>query len=189
MKKKKAKGDLFLIIMTAAMFLLLAIWIIKDLKPSKIEETAPITEAYSVNDFKKTDLKEILNLIKGDNLTFVYIGYEGCDACDKFVPKLAKVTQNYDMEVYYLDIKSVDKKSQEWKTFTNKLSKKVSIATKSDEETSSETKTIGKFLYENGYTPTFVVLKSNKFINGNIGGMDVEKLHSFLNDAGYEKNS
>ena len=193
MKKKrqspKSKVDIFLVIMTIATVLLLVIWIIKDLNPQDNIEETTVIEQYGIDDFKKSTLADIQQLIKKDSLSFIYIGYKGCGACDDFASTLSRVSQRYNMDVYYLDIKEIDKSSKEWKTFTEKLTKKVSISTKEDEKTYTHTKTIGKFLYENGYTPSFVVFKSNKFINGNIGGMEVEKLYEFLEEAGFEKNS
>ena len=188
-KKKEKKLDYFIIIMTGAMLLLLIGWIIKDFKPKNDTKETPIIEKYDVDDFTKIDLKKALELIKENKLSFIYIGYEGCNACDKFVPHLAKISQSYDMTVYYINIKEIDTNSKDWKKFTDKITKKITLNTQIDEERKSETKTIGKFLYENNYTPTFVVMKANKCIDGSVGGMINQNLINFLDKVGFKKSS
>ncbi len=188
-KQSEVKLDKFIVFMTIALFILLIVWIIKDNKKPDVDSQPDAVEKAGIKSFNKIDLKEALNAIKNDELTFIYIGYEGCAPCDAFAPILATISKGYDMKVNYMDIHEIDKDSKEWKTFTDKLNKTVDLSTKSNDKTKKETKTIGKFLYENGYTPTLVVLKSNKIVDGHVGGFSADNLKTFLDDAGFEKNS
>ena len=187
-KKKKnnvKKSDKFIIFMTIAFVLLLVVWIIKDNYHPKDKGGTPVTEINYLDGFVKVNLTEILEQITKDDLSFIYLGYEGCDACNAFAPILAGVTEEKNIKVFYIDTKNIDRSSKEWTKFTDKLTKKVELSIKDGEKTTTEKKTIGKFLYDNGYTPTFLVFKKGKFIDGNIGGMSSEDLKAFLESAGY----
>ena len=191
MAKKKRKKQIddsnkvFIIFVTIALVVLLVVWVVKDNKNVGSSEETPVTIPASVNSFTKVSLSQLLNIINDDKLTFVYLGYEGCRACDKFVPTLVTVKDEFDMEVYYINTKELDRNSSEWKKFTNLLTKEVTLDLKKDGSNKKYTKTIGKFLYEEGYTPTFVVLKKGKIIDGNIGAMKYEDLKEFIGNAGF----
>ena len=190
-KKKKKKTnkkifDRFIVFMSAALLVFLIIWIITDNKKDSSKET-DVTAPKSVLDFNAITVSEALELIKSKDLTFIYIGYEGCIPCDNFVPTLAETADYYDMTVYYIDRKSIDMKSKDWKKFTDKLTKEVSLSIKQTGKSKETTKTIGAFLYDEGYTPTFVVLKDNKLVDGNIGAMNSAKLQIFLTKAGFKE--
>lgn len=187
-KKQKPKIDKFLILIGVLLIVLLIVSMIKDNKNLKDnEETKVVEEIKTTEAFKKISLSEGLEIIKSDKLSFVYIGYEGCDACENFVPKLVDVSKEYGIEVNYLNFKELDKKSKEWSIFTKKLTKKQKIQIKTSEE--AVTKTIGNFLKDEGYTPTFVIFKNGKMVDGNIGGLSRANLRLFLENSGYSKKA
>ena len=187
-KKKNNNKDKFIIFMTIALVLLLIIWIISDNRKIDNKKTTPI-EQKTTEFFNKVSVSDALKIINEDKLTFIYIGYEGCSACYSFVPRLSDVATEYNITVNYIDYKEIDKSSNDWKVFTSKFTKEQTINIQKDDDISTTTKKIGDFLYEDGYTPTFAVFKSGKMIDGNVGGKKRPDLRTFLNEAGYTKNS
>lgn len=188
-KKKNNNKDKFIIFMTIALVLLLVIWIISDNRKIGNSKRTTQTEEKTTESFNKVTVSDAIELINKDELTFIYIGYEGCSACSSFVPKLSDVAEEYDITVNYLNYKEIDKSSNDWKTFTSKFTKEQIINIQKDDDISTTTKMIGDFLYEDGYTPTFAIFKSGKMIDGNVGGKKRPELRTILNDAGYTKNS
>ena len=186
-KEKRIHIDIFTIFMSISLVLLLVVWIIKDNPKQKKVEILENTNIKTVSEFEKKTLKDVNEIIKSKELVFVYLGYEGCGSCDKFVPTLDEVADDYNIKVLYIDTKLLDKNSKEWSAFTAKLTKKITLNLKINGEAKKITKTIGKFLADDGYTPTFVVFKDNKIIDGNIGGLSKDKLSEFLENAGYKK--
>ena len=186
-QKIKNKTDFFIICMTIAMIMLLIVWVIKDSTKEKVTELE-IIEQLGLETFNKHNLDEIIEIIKNEKLTYVYIGYKGCGSCDKFVPILASVSKDYNLNINYLDMKEIDKASKQWKNFTNMITKEITLTVQNEGEKESQTKTIGKFLYEKGYTPTLLVFKDNKFVDGNMGAMNEAKLQKFLETV-IEENS
>ena len=192
MKTKKTidnSNRVFIIFMTIAMIVLLIAWIVKDPNMFKKGKETGVTEKPSYNKLNEISVSDALELIESDALTFIYIGYEGCASCDKFTPNLVEISSKYDMKVYYINIKKVDIKSKEWASFTKLLTEKVTLELTVDGKSVKKTKTIGKFLKEDGYTPSFVVLRSNKYVSGHIGALYKEKLETFLDKSGFAKNS
>ena len=192
-KKKRNKKTMdssnktFIIFMTIALVVLLVVWIVKDTNIFKFNKETGVTEVDYNKKLNEVSLSDALELIQSDKLVFIYIGYEGCSSCDKFTPNLIEIANNYDMKVYYIDIKKVDLDSKEWTTFTNKLTKKITLNIKENGKTKKKTKKIGEFLKNEGYTPSFVVLKNNKFVDGYIGALYKEKLEDFLDNAGFKQ--
>ena len=186
-KKQNKKTDKFLIVIGILLVILLIISMVKDNKEMKDnKQTELIEEVKTTEAFTKTTLSEVLETIKKEELSLVYIGYEGCEPCELFVPKLIDVSKEYGIEVNYLNFKELDKKSKEWSTFTKKLTKKQEIEIKGKD---AVTKTIGAFLKDEGYTPTFVIFKDGKLIDGYIGGLSRAELRTFLDEAGYSKKA
>ncbi|MBQ4583671.1 MAG: thioredoxin family protein [Bacilli bacterium] len=187
-KKIQAKKvDKFLIVIGILLVILLIISLIKDNKELKDNKSTELKEEIKTTEaFNKSTLSEVLELIKSEEITFIYIGYEGCEPCELFVPKLVDVSKEYGIEVNYLNFKELDKKSKEWSTFTKKLTKKQEIEIKGKD---AVTKTIGAFLKDEGYTPTFVIFKDGKLIDGYIGGLSRAELRTFLDEAGYSKKA
>lgn len=74
--------------------------------------------------FTKIDLKELKQIIKNDEFTFVYIGYADCSFCKQMQPALAKVHETYtDEKIYYLDYSKLTKDEQkELKALDDRLS-------------------------------------------------------------------
>lgn len=186
-KKKQKNKDYFLIFVFIALVVLLVLWVIKDNKKINSNEKTSVTEENITNIFDSINVEKALELIKSDELSFIYIGYEGCSACESFVPKLNDVKDEFKISVNYLNYKKIDKESNEWKSFTSKLTKKQTITIKNEDTTETKSKTIGEFLYNEGYTPTFIVFKSGKMLDGNIGGMTRKELREFLTNVGYEQ--
>ena len=194
MTKKKSKkktidesNKVFIIIMTIALLALLVIWIVKDANIAKDGKETPVTEKADYSIFSKTTVSSALKMAKEKTPTFIYFGYEGCEACDSFTSTLKTINDEYDIKMYYINTKSLDRNSSDWKKLTNMFTKEVKLNLKKDGVNLEQTKTIGKFLYEDGYTPTFVVVKEGKLVNGNIGKMTQESLEEFLDNAGFSK--
>ncbi len=185
-KKKKIKTDRFIIFMTVACLALLITWVIVDNKKIANDKDTQTPEISSI-DFHEVSLEEALKIINSGELSLIYIGYEGCAPCDRFAPRLDDVAKEYNIRVNYLNYKDIEKTSKDWEDFTKKFTKQQTINIKNEEDISSNTKTIGRFLFEDGYTPTFAIFKHSEMIDGNIGGKKRAELRELLENAGYEK--
>ena len=183
--KSNKKTDKFIAFVTIALVVLLIVWVIKD--NIMIKKNSEIVSPYA--DFNEITVKSAIDKIDQTGLTLVYVGYDGCSACEDFVVKLASLAKDYDVVVYYVDYKSADKESDEWKTFTSKLDLSTSITIEKDGEEKTETKAIGEFLEEKGYTPVLAIFDSGRMVNGSIGNIDEDSLETKLESAGYVKNS
>ena len=188
-KKKESNNEnkLFIIFMTIALVVLLVVWIIKDTDFIKFAKETAVTKSNKETPLTKVTLLKALELIKEDKLVFIYLGYDGCSYCNKFTPSLKQTVSKYDMKLYYIDIKENDLKSKDWEKFTGKLNKKFTLNLEIDGKKVKQTKKIGEFLKEKGYTPSFVVFKNNKLVDGYIGALYKEKLEEFLDNAGFTK--
>lgn len=196
MSKKKKKNnktkhsvDRFVLIMTIALVGLLVLWVIKDNKQMSDDKKVEQTYESTTKDFTKIGINSGIELISSEKLSFIYIGYEGCSACESFVPRLAEVAKDYDMEVYYINFKEIDRDKSNWKDFTNKFTIKQKINIQEDDNAVSSEKTIGEYLYNEGYTPTIAIFKSNKMVDGHIGKLTRSEIREMLNNAGFKENS
>ena len=186
-KKNKNKTDRFILFMTIACIILLIVWVVKDNYHPKDREVTPVIEESYYESFDKITVANANKMIMEDELTFIYFGYQGCNACDIFAPILKTVTDEYDMKVKFINTKEIDRKSKEWKKLTDKMTKKQKISTKNDDTVKNENKTIGDFLYENGYTPTVVIFKNNKLVDGHVGGLNSVDLIKMIESAGFNQ--
>ena len=152
-----------------------------SIKEEKAEENNTATEetnTYDVSLFKSLDTQGVLDLFNDKKGTYVvYLGRSTCSACESFLPTLKVMQIKYDYITQYLDVTTVDGKSDAFNKLMDKLSKEVTITVEGKEVTQS----YGDFF---GYTPMTFVIKNGKFVNGIVGAYSQEKFEAFLNSCG-----
>ena len=61
-----------------------------------------------VKVFKETTPKEADRLLETKTGEIVYIGFDSCPYCRKFVHKLSPLTEEKELEIHYVDAKNTD---------------------------------------------------------------------------------
>lgn len=139
-------------------------------------------ETMKLQEFIDLDLNEVINKIKNVESFVLYVGYTGCQACESYSPVLKRVQTQRDSETYYLDYKSINKKSKDWKTLTSAINVEQKLTVSKDGEKVTIDDKIGNIMKKNGYTPVTVLFKNGKCVNAHIGSMSSNDLEKFLND-------
>ena len=132
---------------------------------------------HDTSTFNKQDLKGVLDLFDSSKTYVVYIGQDSCDACIEFLPTLKSAQIKHNFITQYLDITTIDKDSDDFKTLENKLDKDVSLILK------------GKLVTRNfkelfGYMPMVFIIKNKEFVSGFVGAYGKEEFEEFLNNNG-----
>lgn len=112
--------------------------------------------------FKKIEYKEIIEKIENDESFVFVISQTVCNHCASFKPKIEKVANKYELNIYYIDVDllTVDERN-ELKSYVNYDGTPATIFIKNGEETSAATRI-------NGDASTKKIenkLKSNGFID------------------------
>lgn len=146
----------------------------------KNKETNMGVETMELRDFIEVDLDEVMEMINAKKGFVLYVGYTGCQACEKYSPILKRVQSQNEVDTYYLDYKSIDKKSKEWKTLTNKIDVEQKLTISKDGEKVTIDDKIGNIMKEHGYTPVTIVFENGKCVNAHIGSMSSSQVTNFL---------
>ncbi len=125
------------------------------------------------NVIKVEDTKNLLEKSK-NKAQFIYIGRKDCSACKKFEPYI-----NYSMglttyTVNYIELSEINTKSDEY----NNL---IEILNEYEYTWEDETKPFGEFI---GSTPMLFILKNQKVVWANLGGMKSEELANIIEKYG-----
>ena len=148
---------------------------------NKVEtkEEATVNDSdYDVSMFDSVTLDELIKLFDDKKSNYVvYLGRSTCSACKTFLPTLQSVQKKLGYTTKYLDITTVDGKSDSYEKLMKYLNKEVTINVSG----TKETKPFGEFF---GYTPMTFVIKKGKFSNGVIGAYTEDKFIEFLNNNG-----
>lgn len=155
---------------------------IKDLKSNletsnnenlpEINEEEPVVNNYDVSNFTSIDVPKALELFNQKEVAVVYMGRETCHFCVQYVPILKDVQEELGFKTYYLDTLKIDVTNESYDKFIAKLDKKY--------EMDGENKTIGEFYQLYGYTPTTVIIKNGKMVDGYIGYMEKDVLKELV---------
>ena len=137
-------------------------------------------ETMELKDFINVNLDEIIKMINAKKSFVLYVGYTGCQACEKYSPILKRVQSQNEVDTYYLNYKAIDKKSKNWKTLTNLIDIEQKITVSKDNENITIDDEIGNIMKKYGYTPVTVVFSNGKCINAHIGSMSSSEIESFL---------
>ena len=147
-------------------------------KTETTNETTESTNDYDVSMFDTVTLDELLKLFEDKKNNYVvYLGRSTCSACKTFLPTLQAAQKKLGYTTKYLDITTVDGKSDSYEKLMKYLNKEVTINISGEKET----KPFGEFF---GYTPMTFVIKKGKFSNGVIGAYTEDKFIEFLGKNG-----
>ena len=141
----------------------------------KIESNSPSTSEYDVSMFEKSTPTEITKKIKNGDLFVLYFGSSECAYCRKMLPTLQEAQKNYNYKTVYLDIKTVNVNSAEYKEMTALLDVIMTA--------NNETKKFGEF----EVTPMIAILNKGKMVDGMIGYNTYDNFVEFLENNGIEK--
>lgn len=120
--------------------------------------------------------KEAVDLIEGKGKVVLFIGGSDCAFCIKFAPVLASAQEKYGFKANYIDITKMDKSSEEYKSLVKLMNVEETITINGEDQT----KTLGEWLSEKGYTPTLAVFENGKMVVGQIGYSDLDSLSTLL---------
>jgi len=133
---------------------------------------------YDVSSFNILDLEKTLKLFDDKKNTYVvYFGRETCSACVKFLPTLKKMQEKYKFTPQYLDITTVNAKSDNFEKLMKKMNKETTLTVNGEKKTQE----FGEFY---GYTPMVFIVKKGKFVNGFVGAYGDTNFEKFLNENG-----
>ena len=133
---------------------------------------------YDISTFAILDLEKTLKLFDDKKGTYVvYFGRETCSACVKFIPTLKKMQEKYKFTPQYLDITTVNSKSDDFEKLMKKLNTKVTLTVNGEKKTQE----FGDFY---GYTPMVFIIKKGKYVDGFVGAYNETNFEKFLNDNG-----
>ena len=133
------------------------------------------TSDYDVSMFNAVSVSDILKFLGTSNKEthILYLGRSTCSACVAFLPNLQATQKEMNFTTDYLDITTVDTTSDDYKKFSNLLSKEI---TQTDHGT-SETGKISEFY---GYTPMIIVVKNGEAVDAIVGSYSKDNLQTFL---------
>lgn len=137
-------------------------------------------EILDLKEFVDVDLAKIFNMINDKRSFVLYIGYKGCKACEDYSPILKRVQSQNGSDTYYLNYKSIDKKSKNWKKLTNMIDVEQKITISKDGENVRIDDKIGNIMYKYGYTPVTILFVNGECKNAHIGSMGTNEINSFL---------
>lgn len=127
------------------------------------------TNTYDVSKMNKVSVAEAKALFDKKGLQVLYIGRENCSACVKTVPVLNKVQEELKYTTNYLDLQTISNWKSDLKELSELFTAKTTVTTTINGELKTLNDTIGNIFLEYGFTPTIVIIKDGKAVDGFIG--------------------
>ncbi len=62
----------------------------------------------ALNHFTEISIQELITKIENEGKVIAFLGRETCGFCRRFAPKLAQISQEYDLTVYYIASDNID---------------------------------------------------------------------------------
>lgn len=137
-------------------------------------------DTMELREFININLAKAMEKINNKDTFVLYIGYTGCQACENYNPILKRIQSQNESDTYYLDYKSIDKKSKNWKNLTKLIDIKQSLTITHDEKNIKINDKIGNIMKEYGYTPVTIYFVEGKCMNARIGSMSSSEIKEFL---------
>ncbi len=133
------------------------------------------TSDYDVSMFNAVSVSDILKFLGTSNKEthILYLGRSTCSACVAFLPNLQATQKEMNFTTDYLDITTVDTTSDDYKKFSNLLSKEITQTVNGTSET-------GKISEFYGYTPMIIVVKNGEAVDAVVGSYSKDNLQTFL---------
>ncbi len=164
-----------LILNTFLNFIILSKVGTENMKKNNIDSPTSDQEIYDVSMFINLTPSEILKKVKNKEKFILFIGKSDCPYCQKMLPSIQKAQSDYNFKTIYLNAKSIDVDSNDYKELASFLDQKETI--------NGETKTFGEFQL----TPMIVAFENGKMKDGIIGYDTYDYLSEFLEKIGYQK--
>ncbi len=130
------------------------------------------TVSYDVSKMKAVNVSEALALFNEKGTHILYIGRSNCSVCVSLVPLLNKLQEELNYTTNYYNLLQ----TSNWKTDMKELISKFTVET----TVNGETDTITKLFGDHGYTPTVVIIKDGKVVDGFIGYRDYDTLKELV---------
>ena len=147
-------------------------------KSEENNKTQDNSSSYDVSMFNEISMEQLVKLFDNKKETYVvYLGRANCSACISFLPTLQDTQSKYNFVTQYLDIRTVDSKSDAYKKFNELLNVTKTLTVNGEEQTD----TFNNFF---GYTPMIFIISKGKFVDGFVGAYSKEKFETFLNNNG-----
>lgn len=137
-------------------------------------------ETMELRDFIEIDIDNVIEKINNNETFVLYVGYPGCQACEKYNPILKRVQTQNENDTFYLDYKLINKKSKNWTKLTSSINIKQKLIISEDEKEKTIDDTIGNIMKKYGYTPVTIYFVDGKCVNAHIGSMSSSEIESFL---------
>lgn len=133
------------------------------------------TSDYDVSMFNAVSVSDILKFLGTSNKEthILYLGRSTCSACVAFLPNLQATQKEMNFTTDYLDITTVDTTSDDYKKFSNLLSKEITQTVNGTSET-------GKISEFYGYTPMIIVVKNGEAVDAIVGSYSKDNLQTFF---------
>ncbi len=163
------------ILVTISVLVLLIIFLLIIFSPKDKKDNN-----YDVSMMNEVNVSDVLDMFDSKKTYVLYVGREGCNVCVNILPALkeAQIKNNYITQ--YLDIKKVNRSSDEWLELVDKLTMKSTQTLNETNQGEQVTETYGYFLHKYGFTPTIIVIKNGKQTAGFIGNTTKEELVNWL---------
>ncbi len=126
---------------------------------------------YDLTKVHIVDIKEATELYKDVEPHFFIVARDTCSVCQTFMPTVNELIDKYKIDVYYIDLLKIDKKSAEYQEFTKLLNYKY--------EYDGKVGTMDTFI---GYTPMLLISSNNETIYGSLGSMSTSALEPVLKE-------
>lgn len=180
-KEDNDKKKIILIVVSIIIVLSIIISTVYNSSNIKRKKDGSGVETMQLQEFININLSDVVSKINNGESFVLYVGYTGCQACESYSPILKRVQTQRNVETYYLDYKSIDKKSKNWNTLTSKIdiAQKLTISKDNEEKTIDDK--IGHIMKKYGYTPVTVVFEKGTCVNAYVGSMSSSELENFLN--------
>lgn len=150
------KNRITLIIVSLVVFAIVGYFVYYQ-EDKKQQDSQEVLETFNI-----VDVDGYLDILKKDEINFIYIGRPTCAYCQKLVPILIELVKESNLEINYLNTDKVTKQ-EEYDKFMNS----------------------NKFFKEGKWgTPLIIAVKNNEIIDKSLGLVTKEKLVEFI-----EKNS
>lgn len=181
MKNKKKLIGIIIIVITVCSVIGSTIYNNVKVKEKKANKGVDVLV---LKEFIDTDLKEILKKISNNESFAVYVGYAGCQACTSYAPVLQRTQTENDLDTYYLNYKSVDKKSKDWKNFLKAIVVEQKLSVSIDGKDVTLDNKIGNILKDHGYTPVTLFFVKGKNTAGKIGQLTSDEINELKDISG-----
>lgn len=127
---------------------------------------------YDVSKMNPVNVEKALALFKEKGTHILYIGRANCSVCVSTVPVLNKVQEELKYTTNYFDLNQ----TTNYKTEMKELAEKFKI----DAKVNNEEGTIASLFLDHGYTPTIIIIKDGKAVDGFIGYREYETLKELI---------